>query len=157
PRERARRHARRTLLRLPAGLRMRVATCTRKGRGMSRAVIVGGGIAGLAIGHALKRQSPGVDVVVLEAQASTGGNIRSMDLQGYLCESGPDGFLDNAPATLELVEELGLSKRLLPSNPSARRRFIFLDGKLHEVPLTPGGFLRTRLLSRRGKLRIAAE
>jgi oxygen-dependent protoporphyrinogen oxidase len=122
-----------------------------------RVVIVGGGIAGLSIAQALRREAPGVELLVLEAQASAGGNIRSKYLQGYLCECGPDGFLDNAPATLALVRELGLSDRLRRSNPAARRRFIFLNGRLQQVPMTLGGFLRTRLLSSRGKLRIAAE
>jgi protoporphyrinogen/coproporphyrinogen III oxidase len=122
-----------------------------------RVVIVGGGIAGLSIAQALRREVPGVELLVLEARGSAGGNIRSIYDQGYLCEAGPDGFLDNAPATVALVEELGLSHRLRPSNPAARHRFIFLNGTLQQVPVTFKGFLRTRLLSWRGKLRIAAE
>lgn len=124
---------------------------------MTRIAIVGGGIAGLATAHAVRAQVPDAEVVVLESRDRVGGHIRSDVIDGYLCEAGPDGFLDNAPATLALVEALGLSPQILPSREEARRRYIFRNGRLHEVPLTPGGFAMTRLLSIGAKLRVLAE
>jgi oxygen-dependent protoporphyrinogen oxidase len=124
---------------------------------MTRVVIAGGGIAGLATAFAINRRGPDVEVLVLERSGRTGGNIRTEQIDGYTCESGPDGFLDNAPATLKLVDALGLRPRLLPSSDSARKRYILRRGRLHEVPTTPGAFVRTPLLSLRGKLRIAWE
>src|SRR6185503_9799265 len=122
-----------------------------------RIVIAGAGIAGLSTAWALKQRAPDVDVVVLERGARAGGNIRTENVDGYVCESGPDGFLDNAPATMALVRELGLSARLLPSNDQARRRYIFRNGRLSEVPTSPGAFLTTPLLSPRAKLRLLCE
>ncbi|HWK09576.1 MAG TPA: protoporphyrinogen oxidase, partial [Vicinamibacterales bacterium] len=84
-------------------------------------------------------------------------NIRTARMDGYTCESGPDGFLDNAPETLQLVRALDLESRLLPSNDAARRRYVFLDGALREVPTSPRDFLGTSLLSVPGKLRVACE
>lgn len=124
---------------------------------MTRIAIVGGGIAGLSIAWAIRRQDPAAEVVVLERTAHTGGNIRTDVVDGYTCERGPDGFLDNSPPTLALVRELGLEDELLPSSDSARRRFIFRNGRLHEVPTSPTAFLKTRLLSTRGKLRLLCE
>lgn len=124
---------------------------------MSRIVVTGAGIAGLSVAREIRRQSPGTEVVVLEARNRIGGNIRTETIDGYLCEWGPDGFLDNAPATLQLVQELGLSATLLPSRDSARRRFIFRHGHLHEVPLAPTAFLTSNLLSLRGRLRVVGE
>ena len=124
---------------------------------MTRVVIAGGGIAGLSIAWALRRREPDAEVVVLERSARTGGNIRSEHIDGYLCEAGPDGFLDNAPATLTLVRAIGLESRLLPSHDAARRRYIVRGGHLCEVPTSVGAFLKTPLLSARGKLRIACE
>ena len=124
---------------------------------MKRVVIAGGGIAGLSIAHALRSEAPDADVIVLQAEARVGGNIRSERIDGYLCEWGADGFLDNSPATLALAGAVGLSPRLMPSRPEARRRFIFRDGRLHEVPGGPGAFLGSGLLSARGKIRIAVE
>lgn len=123
----------------------------------ARVVITGAGIAGLSIARELLRQAPDAEVLVLEGRDRVGGNVRSDFVNGYLCESGPDGFLDNAPATLALVDSIGLTPALLPSRDAARRRFIFRDGRLHEVPRSPGAFLKSRILSLPGKLRIAAE
>jgi protoporphyrinogen/coproporphyrinogen III oxidase len=122
-----------------------------------RIVIAGGGIAGLSTAWAIKQRAPEVDVVVLERGPRAGGNIRTEKVDGYVCESGPDGFLDNAPATMALVHELGLSSLVLPSNDQARRRFIFRHGRLSEVPTSPGAFLTTPLLSPRAKLRVLCE
>jgi protoporphyrinogen/coproporphyrinogen III oxidase len=122
-----------------------------------RIVIAGGGIAGLSTAWAIKQRAPEVDVVVLERGPRSGGNIRTEHIYGYVCEAGPDGFLDNAPATLALVRELGLSSRLLPSNDQARRRYIFRNGQLSELPISPGAFLKTPLLSPRAKLRLLLE
>ena len=124
---------------------------------MNRVVVAGGGIAGLSAAWMLKTRDPRLEVIVLESAGRPGGNIRSKRIDGYLCESGPDGFLDNAPATLGLVRALGLDDRLQPSNDAARRRFIFRANRLHEVPASPLGMLRTGLLSTRGKLRLALE
>jgi protoporphyrinogen/coproporphyrinogen III oxidase len=131
-----------------------------RGRPMTaalRVVVVGGGIAGLATARALRAQCPGADIVVLEAGDRPGGNVRSERIDGYLCEAGPDGFLDSAPATLAFVEELGLAAQLLPSRDQARRRFVFRRDRLIEVPLSPTAFLRSPLLSVASKLRIACE
>jgi protoporphyrinogen/coproporphyrinogen III oxidase len=122
-----------------------------------RVAIIGGGIAGLATAHAVRALAPEADVVVLEARDRVGGNIRSERVAGYLCENGPDGFLDNAPATLAFIDAVGLSSRILPSRDEARRRFIFRRDRLHEVPISPGAFAFTPLLSIAAKLRVLAE
>jgi protoporphyrinogen/coproporphyrinogen III oxidase len=122
-----------------------------------RVVVVGGGIAGLAAARAVHTQAPDAEVIVLEARDRTGGNIRTERIDGYLCEAGPDGFLDSAPATLAFVDEIGLTPHLLPSRDAARRRFIFRHERLHEVPLSPLAFLRTGLLSIAGRVRVACE
>ncbi|HTM26055.1 MAG TPA: protoporphyrinogen oxidase [Vicinamibacterales bacterium] len=123
----------------------------------ARVVIVGGGIAGLAVARAIRDQAPGAEVIVLESHDRVGGNVRTERIDGYVCEAGPDGFLDNAPATLEFIEQIGLTRQLLPSRDEARRRFIFRRDRLHEVPLSPSAFLFSPLLSPLAKLRILCE
>ena len=128
--------------------------------GAPRVVVVGGGIAGLSVAHALMQRGArarGIAVTVLERASRAGGNIRTEHVDGYACEWGPNGFLDNAPATLDLVRDLGLSERLQPSDDRARRRFIFRHGRLHALPGGPIDFLTSGLLSWSGKLRLALE
>lgn len=125
---------------------------------MTRVVVAGGGIAGLSLAFALKRRlAPGGEVLVLERSERAGGNIRTEILDGYLCEWGPNGFLDNVPETFQLVSALGLDERIVRSSDVARRRYIYRGGRLHEVPTGPGAFLTSGLLSWRGKMRIAWE
>jgi len=128
---------------------------------MKRVVIVGGGIAGLAAAHALRdragRAESGLDILVLEKDTRPGGNIRTDLISGYLCEWGPNGFLDNVPETLELVRAIGLQDAVHVSNDAARKRFVFRDGRLHQLPEGPGAFFASRLLSWPGKLRIGWE
>jgi protoporphyrinogen/coproporphyrinogen III oxidase len=127
---------------------------------MTRIAIVGGGIAGLAIAHALVSRDArgrGIDVTVLERSSRAGGNLRTEHVDGFVCEWGPNGFLDNVPETLDLVRAIGLEDRLQPSDDRARRRYIFRKGRLHPLPGGPGDFLTSGLLSWPGKLRIALE
>jgi oxygen-dependent protoporphyrinogen oxidase len=140
---------------------------------MKRIVVIGGGISGLSIAWHILRGDPSTDVVLLERGARTGGNIRTDVIDGYRCESGPDGFLDNAPDTLELVRQLGMTHRLQPSSDAARRRFIYRGSArsagvrapgarrsaahLHEVPTGPRTLLTSRLLTFRAKARLACE
>lgn len=124
---------------------------------MNRIVVAGAGVTGLSIALAIRQRDPRADVVVVEGNGQPGGNVKTEVVDGYLCEWGADGFLDNAPDTLNLVRQIGLQDRLLPSRDTARRRFIYSKGALHEVPVSPLAFLKSGLLSRAGRARIAWE
>lgn len=128
---------------------------------MKRVAIIGGGITGLttALDVLEKADAAGeqVEAVVLEAGAEPGGNIRTERVDGYTIETGPNGFLDNAPRTLELVRRIGREDALQPADESAAKRFIYRHGQLHEVPTGPISFLTSPLLSIRGRLRLFGE
>jgi protoporphyrinogen/coproporphyrinogen III oxidase len=128
---------------------------------MKRVVIVGGGITGLATALHLQDRARAVDggleVVVLEAGDRPGGNVRTDRVDGFTIEQGPNGFLDNAPATLDLVRRLGLESELQRAEESAARRFLYRFGRLHLLPSGPLSFLRSRVLSPGGRLRVFGE
>ena len=121
----------------------------------TRVAVVGAGISGLALGFHLQRL--GVEVQVLEERERAGGNIRSERRQGYLCEWGPNGWLDNEPATTRLVEALGLQEQVVQASAAASRRWIVRDGKLRQLPARPQQFLSSDVLSPRGRLRVLLE
>ncbi len=128
---------------------------------MRTIVVIGGGISGLACAYLIRRRLAETEadsrVLVLEKAHRAGGHVRTDAADGFRCEWGPNGFLDNEPRMLELVEMLGLGSRLLRSDDLARRRFIHRGGALHALPESPAGFLRTGLLGPLSKARVLAE
>jgi oxygen-dependent protoporphyrinogen oxidase len=122
---------------------------------MSRIAVVGGGIAGLTAAY---RLSAAHDVVVFEREAVAGGKIRSQQIAGgYVFEWGPSGFLASADEVNALVTEIGLADALTAARPAAKNRFIYWNGRLHQLPAKPPEALKMSLLSPLGKLRAARE
>ncbi|MFQ5845131.1 MAG: protoporphyrinogen/coproporphyrinogen oxidase, partial [Planctomycetota bacterium] len=119
-----------------------------------RIAVLGGGIAGLSTAFHLRRNA---EVVVFEAADRLGGNIRTEPVAGCRVEWGPHGFLDNEPATLELVHSLGLTGRLVRARPDAALRFVWRAGKLRRLPTRPPQFLLSRCLPLRARLRVLRE
>jgi len=126
-----------------------------------RVVVVGAGIAGLAVTYEIleraERLAAPLDLRCLEASGRSGGNIRTSQEQGFLCEWGATGFPDDAPATVTLVRRLGLEGRLVQARAEAARRFVFRAGKLRELPLGPWKLVSSQVLSPLGTLRLLCE
>lgn len=120
-----------------------------------KVAIVGAGISGLTAAYRLRQA--GVEVVVLEREVVAGGKIRSSSQDGLTFDWGPNGFLSNAPNTLKLVEDLGLTPELEPAAEIAKHRFIWQNGALHKLPGTPPAALATKLLTPFQKIRALLE
>jgi oxygen-dependent protoporphyrinogen oxidase len=78
-------------------------------------------------------------------------------LDGFQIEVGATSFLDSKPTTLDLCREIGLEEDLIAARAESRNRYILLDHRLNVVPSTGAEFLRSGLLSWRGKLRLLGE
>ncbi len=130
---------------------------------MRRAVVIGGGISGLAAAYELARA--GVPFTLIERNPQLGGVIRTERIAGCVVEAGPDSFLAEKPWALELIRELGLADEVIGSNDHERVTYVLKRGRL--VPLPDGLMMMvpTRvwpvavspLLSLRTKVRMAAE
>ena len=128
---------------------------------MHTVAVVGGGVGGLAVAFELKERSerlPGeIELISLEATGRTGGNIRTLQRDGFVCEWGPNGFLDNSPPTMTLIRRLGLQDRVLQAGSRAASRFVYREGKLREIPSGPRSLLTSDILPLSGKLRLLGE
>jgi oxygen-dependent protoporphyrinogen oxidase len=123
--------------------------------------VIAGGIAGLAtalnIRDKAKAEGRDVKVTVFEKGSEPGGNLQTVRQDGWQLEWGPNGFLDNEPATLRLVDRLGIREKLLRSSDATAHRFLLVDGRIQEIPTAPGAFIKSGMLSMGAKLRMAGE
>jgi protoporphyrinogen/coproporphyrinogen III oxidase len=134
-----------------------------------RIAVVGGGISGLAAAHRLvelgKEKGADLEVLLLEAGDRVGGVILTERKDGFVIEAGPDSFITEKPSAFRLCERLGLTSRLISTNPNRRGVYVVHRGALEPLPegfilLAPTRLwplLRTPLFSWRGKLRMAIE
>ncbi|WP_456420039.1 protoporphyrinogen oxidase [Thermovibrio sp.] len=120
-----------------------------------KVAVIGGGISGLSTAFYLKRG--GAEVRVFEREKRVGGKMRTVYEESYTVETGPNGFLDGKPYTLNLVKALNITEALYPSSDKARKRFIYVKGKLVRLPEDPVSFILSSLLSPKGKLRLVGE
>jgi oxygen-dependent protoporphyrinogen oxidase len=133
-----------------------------------RTAIVGGGIAGLAAAFELEKAraaGASVEYTLYESRDRLGGSLASDIVDGAVLERGPDSFLTEKPAAIELCRELGLAGQLVPSNDAARKTYVLVHNRLVPLPdglmfLVPTKLIPTaltRLFSLPTKLRMALE
>lgn len=116
--------------------------------------MVGGGISGLSIAHALETkhgEAVAGGVIVTEARDRVGGNITTVERDGYLWEEGPNSF-QPSDAMLTLAVDNGLKDDLVLGDPKAPR-FVLWGGRLRPVPSKPTDLPFFDLMSFTGKLR----
>ena len=103
-------------------------------------VVIGGGISGLACAYRFWQL--GVPVILLEADDRVGGLVGTVELDGFLFETGPQSF-QGTDSVLDLVRELGLEVDLCQADPRAPR-YVVRHGRLRELPMSPQGVLRSQ-------------
>lgn len=118
-------------------------------------LVIGGGISGLTAAFHLKRS--GLEVAVLEAAARPGGAIETQTAGPWRFELGPNTVLEGEPELGKLIARAGLAEEKIVARPTARRRYIHKDGRLHALPGGPGSLLRTSLFPASAKLRLLRE
>lgn len=131
--------------------------------------VIGGGISGLSTAYALyeKAAAAGIPIrcVVVDAAPSWGGKIVTHRVGDLVTEAGPDSFLSQKTAAIELCAKLGLTDQLINTNETSKRACVFSQGRLRELPeglvvISPnqlGPFLRSGLLSWSGLARMGLD
>ncbi len=136
---------------------------------MTRVVIVGGGIAGLATAYYTQRYAAEagltLDLTLVERDDRLGGKIATESPGGFVIEGGPDSFITQKPWAIELARELGLGDRLMGTNDAQRATYVLRDGKLRKMPdgmllIVPTRFMpfvTSDLISWPGKIRMGMD
>jgi oxygen-dependent protoporphyrinogen oxidase len=119
-------------------------------------LVVGAGISGLAVAHDLASnpidQGEQPEIIVTEAQNRVGGAIVSQrNEEGFQWEEGPNSF-QPAAELLRLAAAVGLKNELVFAD-GKLPRFVFWDGQLNALPMSPKQLPKFNLLTIKGKLR----
>lgn len=120
-------------------------------------IIIGAGLSGLACAHFLRRDRPELSVLVVEKSDHAGGVIRSHAEQGYLCEWGPHGFLDNKEESREILADLHLMDEVQRAPLQDFHRYLCRHGRLIALPQKPQELVTSKLLSTWDKLRLLGD
>jgi protoporphyrinogen/coproporphyrinogen III oxidase len=135
------------------------------GQPAQRAIVIGGGLAGMAAAESLAAAVRPCRVTLIEPDEKLGGVLRTVRRDGWLVERSADSFLAARPEGVALVDRLGLARELVGVDPRVRRALIYSRGRLLPVPggfrlLAPGravSILASPLLSLPARLRVLAE
>ncbi|HEY0950210.1 protoporphyrinogen oxidase [Nocardioides sp.] len=125
---------------------------------MSRIVVVGAGIAGLAAARDLTEA--GHDVVVLESSPRAGGKLRRDEVGGVTVDVGAEAMLNRRPEGVTLARQLGLPiehPTLAASRIWTRGELRPLPRSLMGVPLDLPQLEASGVLSPEGLARVRAE
>ncbi len=131
-------------------------------------VIIGGGIAGLSAAWQLRQtiDQTGLHCTVLESSTRWGGKIvtkrfdvvdNERTVGPFVVDSGPESFITRKPGAWDLACELGLREQLFNPGSETRNTYVVDQGRPVLLPISPLAFVRSRLISTRGKLRMFKE
>ncbi len=127
-----------------------------------KVVIIGGGITGLSAAWEITQSlGPAVQMTVLEKESHWGGKIQTLRFQAgsarFIFEAGPESFITRKPEVWDIAQELGLGESLMDPGSETRGIYVLDQGRPLLIPLSPVAFIRSSLMSARGKLRMLAE
>ena len=117
--------------------------------------ILGAGISGLAAAYWLQKE--GYEIQILESRNEPGGAMQTESENSFLIDFGPNSGLETTPLIRQLVEEIGFNDEMIYASEISNKRFILRDNQLHILPTGLSPFLRTKLFSVQGKLRLFGE
>jgi oxygen-dependent protoporphyrinogen oxidase len=118
-----------------------------------RAVVLGGGIAGLTAALYRSKRGGG-ETLLFEGSSRLGGSVKTFREDGYVLEAGPNTLLTK-PASEALIQELGLEREVVIADPKAPR-WIVRGARARAIKAGPAGLFTTSL-SWAGKIRMGLE
>jgi len=118
-------------------------------------IIIGAGLTGLTLAHKLNQNQQ--DFLVLEKSHRPGGVIQTKEKEGFVYETGPNTGIVKYGEVAELFEEI--KSYCTPEIPdeSVKKRFIWKNGRWHQLPSGLKGGIQTDLFTWKDKFRILGE
>ena len=120
----------------------------------TEALVIGGGISGLAVAQRLARD--GLNVEVWERESRPGGKIQSATRDGYLTEKSAAMLLNFRPDVTRFVADAGL-ENAKQARADVSHRHVISNGQLKEMPMKLGSLVFSDVWSTRGRLRMMLE
>lgn len=117
--------------------------------------IIGAGLTGLSAGVALKRR--GVSFAVLEKSDRAGGQVRTIHEDGFAFESGPNTGSGMSEELMNLYDLLSDQCQIEYATKEAESRWIWKNGKFHDLPSGLWSGITTPLFTLSDKFRILGE
>jgi protoporphyrinogen/coproporphyrinogen III oxidase len=100
---------------------------------VSRVLVVGGGVSGLAAAHRLRTLlGPDAEIVVVEAARSLGGKLAALEIGGRRVDVGAEAFLARRPEAAARIAELGLGDQLV--HPGSATSALRVGGRTVGLP-----------------------
>ncbi len=129
---------------------------------MKTVVVIGGGITGLStmyyLNKRVKELHKEVRLILIEADESLGGKIKTAEAGEFIMETGADSIVARKPNVAPFLEELNLQDEVVYN--ATGISFIYTDGKLKKIPedtvfgipLSLESLAKTELVSAEGKV-----
>ena len=121
---------------------------------MKKIGIIGGGISGLAAAFLLKNK--GFEVTLFEKSGRVGGNIQTVEIDGFKIEYAPNSLL-KSPRLVDLIKELNLETEVTAANAANKKRYVLRDGKLKSLPMSVWKMATDDYFSLKARLRLIRE
>ena len=116
--------------------------------------IIGGGISGLTAAFLLK--SKGFKVTLFDKSGRVGGNIETVEVNGFKIEYAPNSLL-KSPRLVDLIKALNLEGQVLAANAVNKKRYVLREGRLKSLPMTLAKMATDDYFSWRARLRLLKE
>jgi protoporphyrinogen/coproporphyrinogen III oxidase len=121
---------------------------------MKKVCIIGGGISGLTTAFLLR--SKGFDVTLFEKSGCVGGNIQTVEIDGFKIEYAPNSLL-KSPRLVDLIKALNLESEVTAANTVNKKRYVLQNGKLKSLPMSVAKMATDDYFSLRARLRLLKE
>ncbi|MCU1289255.1 MAG: oxygen-dependent protoporphyrinogen oxidase [Acidobacteria bacterium] len=116
--------------------------------------IIGGGISGLTAAFLLKKK--GFNVTLFEKSGRVGGNIQTVEVDGFRIEYAPNSLL-KSPRLVDLIKALNLESEVLKADANNKKRYVLQNGKLKALPMTLAKMATGDYFSMKAKMRLLKE